>query len=76
MPSLHIDQILDELTLDEKIKLLSGRDTWATNSVERLGIPSITVRFKHVSPQEVDLIVLGRQQMDHMAREAHRSSTG
>lgn len=45
MPSLDVDQILDQLTLDEKIKLLSGRDTWATNSVERLSIPSITVCY-------------------------------
>ncbi|SCO90264.1 related to beta-glucosidase [Fusarium oxysporum] len=39
---LDLNQILSDLTLEEKIKLLSGRDTWSTHPVERLGIPSIT----------------------------------
>ncbi|KAL3481509.1 glycoside hydrolase superfamily [Aspergillus californicus] len=39
---LNVDQALSDLTLDEKVKLLSGRDTWSTYPVERLNIPSIT----------------------------------
>ncbi|KAM0554888.1 hypothetical protein ACHAPJ_006623 [Fusarium lateritium] len=39
---LNPDHILNDLTLEEKIKLLSGRDTWSTYPVERLKIPSIT----------------------------------
>jgi beta-glucosidase len=49
---LDVDKILKELTLDEKIKLLSGRDTWSTHPVERLNIPSITVRCKFISTAE------------------------
>jgi hypothetical protein len=42
--SLNVDQILTDLTLEEKVTLLSGQDTWSTHPVERLNIPSITVR--------------------------------
>jgi len=47
MPALNVDQILRDLTFEEKIQLLSGRDTWSTHPVERLGVPSITVRPRH-----------------------------
>lgn len=33
--------LLKELTLDEKVTLLSGFDNWYTNKIERLNIPSI-----------------------------------
>lgn len=33
--------LLDQLTLEEKIGLLDGADLWRTKQVERLGIPSI-----------------------------------
>ena len=35
-----VDQLLNELTLEEKAGLCSGRDFWTTKAVERLGIPS------------------------------------
>lgn len=35
--------ILSRLTLEEKAKLLSGRDFWHTEPCERLGIPSVMV---------------------------------
>lgn len=34
-------QLIDQMTLQEKCSLLSGRDIWSTKPVERLGIPSI-----------------------------------
>lgn len=34
-------KILDELTLDEKLLLLSGKTFWLTNDIERVGIPSV-----------------------------------
>ena len=37
----NIEKLLNELTLEEKILLLSGFDAWHTNKVERLAIPSI-----------------------------------
>ena len=35
--------ILDQLTLEEKCHLLSGRDFWQTQSVKRLGIENVTL---------------------------------
>lgn len=39
--STHITEIIKQLTLDEKISLLAGKNFWETVAVERLGIPSI-----------------------------------
>ncbi|KAH2162965.1 hypothetical protein KXW37_008937 [Aspergillus fumigatus] len=36
-----IDQIISELSLNEKVALLSGVDAWHTFAIPRLGIPSI-----------------------------------
>ena len=36
-----IKQLIKDLTLEEKIELLSGFDAWQTNKIDRLGIPSI-----------------------------------
>lgn len=38
---LDIEQLIQELTLSEKISLLAGNDFWHTVPVKRLGIPSI-----------------------------------
>jgi beta-glucosidase len=38
-----VENLLSQLTLKEKISLLSGKDNWNTMPVERLGIPSITM---------------------------------
>lgn len=40
---MNIEKILKELTIDEKIAFLSGKDSWHTNNVDRLGIRSIQV---------------------------------
>lgn len=37
------EALLSQLTLKEKVALLSGRDIWRTVPIERLGIPSITM---------------------------------
>ena len=37
----NIEKLLNNLTLEEKISLLSGFDAWHTNKVKRLNIPSI-----------------------------------
>ena len=37
----NIKQLIKDLTLEEKIELLSGFDAWQTNKIDRLGIPSI-----------------------------------
>ena len=36
-----IKQLIKDLTLEEKVELLSGFDAWHTNKIDRLGIPSI-----------------------------------
>lgn len=38
---LNINQLLKELTLEEKAQLCSGRDFWNTQNVDRLNIPSV-----------------------------------
>lgn len=42
--SLDVEKTIQELSLEEKIRLLAGKDTWATHDIPRLNIPSITVR--------------------------------
>ena len=39
--SEHIEELLGQLTLEEKVSMLAGADTWHTVAVERLGIPSL-----------------------------------
>ena len=36
-----LDQIVQEMTIEEKAALVAGVDFWKTNSVPRLSIPSI-----------------------------------
>lgn len=40
---MDVDKILSQLTLEEKVALTAGVDTWRTAAIERLGVPSITV---------------------------------
>jgi beta-glucosidase len=39
----HVRELLAQMTLEEKAVLTAGRDTWTTEPVERLGIPSVWV---------------------------------
>lgn len=39
----RIQQLIDKMTLKEKVSLLSGKDIWYTVPVDRLGIPSIVM---------------------------------
>ncbi len=41
--SLDIEKLINEMTLEEKAGLLSGKDNWRTKSVERLGLESVMV---------------------------------
>lgn len=43
-----ITSLIDALTLEEKISLLSGKDFVTTPGVERLGISPLKVRFLHL----------------------------
>src|SRR5215469_16894873 len=37
------DNLLHQMTLQEKVSLLAGSDMWHTTAVERLGIPALKV---------------------------------
>ena len=39
----QVENLLNQLTLREKISLLAGKDVWNTVPIDRLGIPSITM---------------------------------
>ncbi|KAM0541955.1 hypothetical protein ACHAPJ_013017 [Fusarium lateritium] len=41
MANFDIEEALSQLSLDEKIQLLSGKDFWHTHEIRRLGIPSV-----------------------------------
>lgn len=42
---VDIDNLLAELTLEEKVSLLAGADTWRTAAIPRLNIPSVKVKY-------------------------------
>lgn len=37
---ISVPRTIMDLTLEEKIKLLAGKDTWTTHAIDRLKIPS------------------------------------
>ncbi|OBT78371.1 hypothetical protein VF21_02125 [Pseudogymnoascus sp. 05NY08] len=39
--SIEVEKVLEQLTLEEKVALLSGKDFWHTTNIPRLGIPSL-----------------------------------
>lgn len=43
MSKFDIEELIGELTLQEKIALIAAKDFWHTSPVERLGIPSVRV---------------------------------
>ena len=43
MGTLNIEELLNQLTIEEKASLCSGADFWHTEAVERLGLPAAMV---------------------------------
>ena len=39
----RIEELIEQLTLEEKVSMVAGADLWRTQSIERLGIPAIKV---------------------------------
>lgn len=42
-PLTDVEDLVEQLTLEEKVSLLSGADGWHTQNIVRLGIGSIKV---------------------------------
>ena len=40
MKTTNIEELLDEMTLEEQVSLLTGADFWTTVPIPRLGVPS------------------------------------
>ena len=38
-----LDALVEKLTLEEKVSLLSGASMWQTPAIERLGIPAVRI---------------------------------
>ena len=41
MRTLNIEELISQMTPEEKAQMVSGRDFWKTQDLERLGIPSV-----------------------------------
>jgi beta-glucosidase len=41
MKTTNIEEMLDEMTLEEQVSLLTGADFWTTVPIPRLGVPAI-----------------------------------
>ena len=37
----NVEEVLSQMTLEEKAQMCSGRDFWKTQDIERLGIPAV-----------------------------------
>ena len=56
---MNIEQILEHMTLEEKVKLCSGVDFWHTKEVPHLGVPSLMMsdgpHGLRKQPEEADM---------------------
>jgi beta-glucosidase len=56
-----IQQLVSELTLDEKALLTSGASMWTTQGIDRVGIPSVTVTDGPAGARGPTLPAIGAQ---------------
>lgn len=52
----NIDVILGQLTLQEKISLLAGKNFWETVDIPEKGVPSVKVHHGFHKPWSYDLV--------------------
>lgn len=58
---MDIKGLIEKMTLDEKLHLLTGKNNWETVGVERLGIPSISVSDGPNGLRKVEAVVDGKE---------------
>ena len=58
---MDVKSLIEKMTLDEKLHLLTGKNNWETVSVERLGIPSLFVSDGPNGLRKVAAIVDGKE---------------
>jgi len=58
MSKFNAEELLEQLTAEEKIALLSGYDFWHTVPIPRLGIPSVRVSDGPVRVQGIFAIII------------------
>lgn len=58
MPIEKLVELVKQLTLEEKCNLLSGKDTWRTCDVPRLGIPSVKVYEGHCNGPDCSFLTV------------------
>lgn len=73
----NIEAVIKEMTLDEKLSLCTGKNSWQTKNIDRLGIPSVTmsdgtngVRFQKGSVAEKKETFCERIKSDFDSSEA------
>ena len=52
--AVHLEDLVKQLTLEEKTTLLCGANFWETAAVKRLGIPSLKVCLEVPTVSSVD----------------------
>lgn len=63
------ESLLGQLSLEEKISLLSGADDWQTQEIPRLGIGSLKV--SHLAERPISELTSNRQAMAQQEQEVH-----
>jgi hypothetical protein len=61
MPPTNVEDLIAELTVEEKVSLLSGADGWHTQNIPRLGIGSLKVK----STQSIQPRFANQKSIDH-----------
>ena len=46
MGILNIEEILKEMTLEEKASMCSGADFWHTEAIDRLSLPALPLQIE------------------------------
>lgn len=56
-----IESIIEQLTLDEQVALITGVGLWYTHAIPRLNIPAIKVRRISVQHEDINRLLIGQR---------------